>query len=337
MLAGRRGFYRDGKEVIKTPLLLPSFSSKRVPQIKEVIQGTSERIGVPCLISAYDLYHQIIEGPFSFAEALFIDSGGFEASKELEFSDFGLVPHEPLEWDEAKYSYVVNGWKSATETVIVSYDHPKERFSTTDQIARADEMIPKRAGIFREILFKPEPVSTDSAPDPLAVTTVNVDAVIANIGEMCRFDAIGFTEKEIGTSLKERIVNIARTRRALIDVGMKSKPIHVFGSLDTICTPLYYIAGADIFDGLTWLKFSYYQGMTIYRQNYAACALGMDFIGGRDLLDLRCHWDNIAYLKDFELRMRRYPTKGSKCLPNNRELQELIAETEKMLGQELGA
>ena len=61
MLAKRRGFYRDGKEVIRTPLLLPSFSSKGFPEVKEIILATSERIEGPCLVSAYDLYHGKIE------------------------------------------------------------------------------------------------------------------------------------------------------------------------------------------------------------------------------------------------------------------------------------
>lgn len=36
MLARRRGFYRDKKEIIRTPLLLPSFSSKGFPKVQSV-------------------------------------------------------------------------------------------------------------------------------------------------------------------------------------------------------------------------------------------------------------------------------------------------------------
>lgn len=300
--------------------MLPSFSSKGVPKIKQVIQGTSERIGVPCLISAYDLYYERIDGPFDFAEALFVDSGGFEASKEIEFSEYGLVPHEPLEWDQAKYGHVVRGWNSATKTVLVSYDHPRERYSTSDQIQRADEMLPTGPRLFRELLLKPEPASIDTDSSAQATKTVNVNAIVSHISEMNKFDAIGVTEKEIGLTLRDRLLNIARIRRAMMQTGMESKPIHIFGSLDTICTPLYYVAGADIFDGLTWLKFSYEAGMTMYRQSYVARTLGMDFVLDRDLVDLQCHWANIAYLKDFEIEMRGYPTKGLTSFKHNHQL-----------------
>ncbi len=47
--------------------------------------------------------------------------------------------------------------------------------------------------------------------------------------------------------------NIAKLRKALDKAGLNI-PLHVFGSLDTVTTPLYFLAGADIFDGLTWLR-----------------------------------------------------------------------------------
>lgn len=324
MLAKRRGFYRDGKEIIRTPLLLPSFSSKGFPEIGRIIRDTSERIASPCLISAYDLYHGTIEGPFSFAEALFVDSGGYEASKDVELSDLGIRPHEPLPWDEAKFKHIIGRLDSSIPTVIISYDHPKERFSTEDQIARADAMIPKNSGCFREILFKPERPPIDRAYDLGAKDRVNVDAIIANIHEMRRFDAMGVTEKEIGRTLKERTTNISRIRRALNRGGMDSTPIHIFGSLDTMATPLYYVAGADVFDGLTWLRFSYYQGMTVYRQNYSTFVdPEMDW----EILELKCSWDNLAYLKDLELELRGYPTKGVSSFRHHRELINGMAES----------
>jgi len=46
-------------------------------------------------------------------------------------------------------------------------------------------------------------------------------------------------------------------------------PIHIFGSLDPLTTILYFLAGAEIFDGLTWLRFGYHAGKTLYYQNYS--------------------------------------------------------------------
>lgn len=331
MLAKRRGFYLDGKEIIRTPLLLPSFSSKGFPEVQEIIEATSDVIDGPCLISAYDLHHRSIKGPFDFAQALFIDSGGYEASKDVELSDLRTTPHTPAEWSPSNFASIIDTWPTSTPTVLISYDHPHDRLPTRKQIERADSMLPKRLNTFREILFKPEMVATGKPSEPAEVTRVNVDAIIANIGMMTRFDALGITEKEIGGNLKERMVNIARIRRALNAVKLELMPIHVFGSLDTVTTPLYYLAGADVFDGLTWLRFAYYKGMTIYRQNYAAVELGIDMKA--QLVDAKCCFDNYRYMKGLEAEMRGFIKDGFTSFEHHRPLLEracraVLEETE---------
>ena len=264
MLAKRRGFYRDGKEVIRTPLLLPSFSSKGFPEIQNIIDATQEVIDGEILLSAYDIHHRNLVGQFDFAEAIFLDSGGYEASTDVELSEIRKLDHVPNSWSLEDYLALVNAWDSARPTVIVSYDHPKERVDTAEQIKRAYETIPKRQNIFREILFKPEAGES---------VEVNIAAIVDSVHALAGFDAIGITEKEIGVTQQVRMANIARIRKALNVAGLGDKPIHVFGSLDTISTPLYFVAGADIFDGLTWLRFAYHEGMTIYRENYAGSAV----------------------------------------------------------------
>jgi hypothetical protein len=97
--------------------------------------------------------------------------------------------------------------------------------------------------------------------------------------------------------------NIARLRRALHKIGLET-PIHVFGSLDTVTTPLYFLAGADIFDGLTWLRFAFHEGHTLYKQNYGALKLGVGTPA--HVVDGRCWNNNYYYMKDMELEMRRY-------------------------------
>ncbi len=97
--------------------------------------------------------------------------------------------------------------------------------------------------------------------------------------------------------------NIATLRMALDKAGMDT-PIHIFGSLDTVTTPMYFLAGADVFDGLTWLRFAYREGYTIYKHNYGALKLGI-----REksyMVDARCWFDNYAYLGEMELEMRRF-------------------------------
>jgi hypothetical protein len=40
------------------------------------------------------------------------------------------------------------------------------------------------------------------------------------------------------------------------------------GSLDALTNTLYFLAGAEIFDGLTRVRFGYHDGRSMYAQNY---------------------------------------------------------------------
>jgi hypothetical protein len=300
MLAKRRGFYSEGKEVIRTPLLLPSFSSKGFPNIKTILKATEEVIDGEILISAYDVHHRAIEGPFDFAQAIFLDSGGYEASKDVELSDTRANDYQPAPWSMDDYQAIISGWKSTRPTVIVSYDHPKDRVPVPEQIKRAEQTLPLGPMLFREILFKPDSEEADDTA---------IDSILQNIYQVARFDAIGVTEKEIGATQQNRMANIARIRKALNSAGLGDKPIHVFGSLDTISTPLYFVAGADIFDGLTWLRFAYHEGMTIYRQNFAALRFGTQIKS--ILVEPRCAFENYYYMKKMQLEMRNFLTSQS--------------------------
>jgi hypothetical protein len=97
--------------------------------------------------------------------------------------------------------------------------------------------------------------------------------------------------------------NIAKLRQTLDEAGIKV-PIHVFGSLDTVTTPLYFLAGADIFDGLTWLRFAFHDGQTLYKQNYGALHLGVKTPA--HVIDGRCWNNNFYYITELELEMRRF-------------------------------
>lgn len=294
MLAKRRAIFLNGQEIERTPLLVPSFSSKGFPDADKIVKYSAELIDGVTLVSAYDLHYNKITPPFDFPSLIFLDSGGYEASRDADLSDFGDKEHTPLEWTQAMHETQIAAWKPSVPSVIISYDHPKERLSIKDQIARATSMAPGRKEFAREILLKPE------TGDQILL---QIDNIVANIHGLADFDIIGVTEKEVGNSIFDRMRNIAEIRRALDKAGLET-PIHVFGSLDTITTPLYFLAGADIFDGLTWLRFSFHEGQTIYKQNYGALKLGVRTKA--HMIDGRCWNENYYYMKDMELEMRRY-------------------------------
>src|SRR5262249_35869569 len=54
--------------------------------------------------------------------------------------------------------------------------------------------------------------------------------------------------------------------RLALDENKMAVPIHVWGGLDPILTPLYFFAGAEIFDGVSWLRYAFVDGVAINRE-----------------------------------------------------------------------
>ena len=295
-LAKRRVISLAGSEVQRTPLLIPSFSSKGFPDVKKTVEYCSELIDGPTLVSAYDLHYGHIAPPFEFASTIFLDSGGYEASKDTELSDFGAIEHKPKVWTQEMHEEELSKWAATVPSVFISYDHPKHRLPIEGQIARANAMAPGRSNFVREILIKPEKKTH---------TLLNVKSIVNNIHALGTFGVIGITEKEIGNSILDRMKNIALIRKELTKASFDT-PIHVFGSLDTISTPLYFLAGADIFDGLTWLRFAFMEGKTVYKHNFGALQLGVSTKA--HLVDARCWHANYYYMTDMELELKRFLT-----------------------------
>lgn len=263
MLAKKRKLYLKGNPVARTPLLVPSFSSKTVHQIKnfpKLIKLMAEVITGAILISAYDIYYQYIKLPITFPELIFIDSGGYECTRDVEFSSLEHPDYKPKEWDENIHRSVIDNWHSEIPTVVISYDHPERRISLKEQIANANVLFANRDEIIKGIIIKPETKSQ---------YYIQLNSVIDNIRLLSNFDIIGFAEKELGNSIFRRMVNIGLIRKALQEAELGCS-IQIFGSLDPVTTPLYFLAGADIFDGLTWLRFSFFRGLTAYKASSGA-------------------------------------------------------------------
>jgi hypothetical protein len=214
-----------------------------------------EYISDEILISAYDIHYGNLNGPFDFASVIFLDSGGYEASKETELSDTYESDYAGKRWSVEKHNEVLSGWKSASPTVFVSYDHPDDRVSTAHQISRAKVMPLPQGNCARALLIKPESLSSKR---------LHLDNILRHVKQMTGFAVVGVTEKEIGNSMLSRMINVAKLRKEL-DAHHPGIPLHIFGSLDTISTYLYFLAGADIFDGLTWLRYAFSDGDTVYR------------------------------------------------------------------------
>lgn len=284
---------------VRTPLLIPSFSSKALVDIRPVFEALQASITESLLISAYDIFYDRINAPTSpFAEVLFIDSGGYEISKDYDIMDPMYPSPEAHSWSIGQYIDVLNTFNPVMPTFITSFDHPDLRQSLPQQIESALELFKEFPGLGRELLVKPE--TKDQK-------LVQISSVVSQVPRFSEFDAVGITETELGGTLLDRMANIARVRRAMDEEHVK-KPLHIFGSLDPVCTPLYFLAGADIFDGLTWIRFSYMDDMAVYHRNRGPLEFGPKERENRALM--RSYDSNLHYLTRLTERMQRYLVDG---------------------------
>jgi hypothetical protein len=302
MLAKRRTLHLKNGARLETPLLLPSFSSKTFQdeKVSKIVEYASGTITDEILVSIYDLHYGYLRSTqLTFASAIFLDSGGFEASEDVDLSDSGKKPHKPRPWKIKQFHETLRDrWDFKKPTVLVSYDAPRAKRSVERQIERGRATFARYPEANSTLLLK-----TESNREPY----LNMNAIIASRHKLADFDVIGVTEKELGQSTLERMLNIARLRVALNAADI-NPPIHVFGSLDTVSTPLYFFAGADIFDGLTWLRYAFHEGKTIYKHNYGSMELGIEFEDFR--VNGKVWNDNYFYMRKLKRDMARFLLKN---------------------------
>jgi hypothetical protein len=154
----------------------------------------------------------------------------------------------------------------------------------------------------KSFLLKPETTTASTLRDVLPV-------VLNDIQLLETFDVIGVTEWELGTTMLDRMVNIASLRKSMDEAGQQRIPLHVFGALDPLSTILYFLCGAEIFDGLTWLRYAYDHGECVYRHNHSALNFTLDT---RDeLARSRILVNNYYYLRNLEGELRAFCSTGA--------------------------
>jgi len=275
-------------------MLVPSLSSRANIDIKKTLEVISEVVNGPLLISAYDFKYTKQFPGITFPDLIFFDSGGYEFVKDKDVSDIGLYKPDPHSWTRELHIKCVKKWSSNIPTVVISYDHPKERISMEQQISKANELFQMKEDVMKEILIKPETQNSRK---------VDISHLMEISHKLSDFDIIGFTEKELGSSILDRMVNISKIRLNFESKGI-DKPIHIFGSLDTVTTPLYYISGADIFDGLSWLRFVFHNGDTLYIDSHGPRKEGIHETMNK--IWITSIYNNYTYLTRMKLNLGRF-------------------------------
>lgn len=250
------------------PLFVPSFSSKGNLFLYQsngkyqsdnysLLQALDVRVSKSYLISAYDIYYDYMpQDPNDWPETeyLFIDSGGYEIGDSFDLSERNKFNYQVLPWDRDKmkeiYCRVVDCPKFKNTSIILSsYDTTG---SVELQLAEALSLVKEFPNAVIDFIVK---------------GCNSVEDVLSNISEFKSFlesvFIIGFTEKELGYTIRDRLLNLIKVKRQLDAYGWKGN-IHVFGGLEPNLAKLYYIAGADIFDGLSWQRIFYRNSASLY-------------------------------------------------------------------------
>ncbi len=291
---------------IKTPLLVPSFSSKGFgfgrtgqSEIRDIFKNTAELLTETMLVSAYDIFYGHLPKPDRFVctpSITFVDSGGYEASTHYDFSAIYKYAHLVQKWDLRRFKNILDSWPDRIPAVFVSFDKATAGQSVAAQIREARSLFRRYPRHLHNFLLKPSKGSRG-----LLINTIKAAQPI--LKDLAPFHVIGVTEKELGDSMLDRMEALATLRSSLDSAGVSS-PIQVFGALDPLSSSLYLLAGAEIFDGLTWLRFAYCEGQLLYSHNYGVLRTGLD--GKYDFIQSKILSDNYNELRKLQLSFRDF-------------------------------
>jgi hypothetical protein len=277
MLTRERTLTHPKGGTVDLPLLVPSFSSKgftffkndttktkhEYSEVTHALENLSTYIKESILVSAYDLYHGHYRQPVSRLKNIalvFIDSGFYELSPTFDSTEPKHFPHVVKSFTEEDYcSEVSKLSKHALPLVITNYDWSSQGRPFAEQIQHAQSFFSSHPGYLTDFILK---------PDKAKGVVIDIDALVPHLAKLKAFDVIGVPEQELGKNLIDRLRRLAQLRSEMNKRHM-SAPIHVWGGIDPIMTPLYFFAGADIFDGISWMRYSYHKGFAVNRQCFA--------------------------------------------------------------------
>ena len=310
MLARSSNLRHPSGVTLRTPLLVPSFSSrglgfnsKGISEIRDVFLNTAEILTESMLVSAYDIKYKHLPNPSKFPCApslTIVDSGGYETGMDYDFSAVYQYEYKSRKWDQETYATVLDDWPERVPAAFVSFDKGSAGNGIDRQIAEANKLLSRYPDQLHTFLLKP----TRRCNGLLKNT---VDIAQPHLRKMAAFGIIGVAEKELGRRMLDRMETIAKFRRGLDGAGVTA-PIQVFGALDPLSSTLYCLAGAEIFDGLTWLRFCYKDGQCVYTHNYGVLHIGLD--QDDDFVRSKGFSDNYSYLRDLQLCLRNFAVDG---------------------------
>jgi hypothetical protein len=311
---------RLGGTSVPGPLLVPSVSSKgfgmsgHVSEAGLMVASVAQDLTEALLISAYDLAHDLLPDSqtflgsahrntvFASPELLLVDSGGYELNRvEFEGGQTHRDERTPRLFSRDDFETLADRLPADRELLVVSYDEPvlladpsSVRGSYSQQREAAQAFFAARPHLRSDFLIKPEGRSP----------YLNVRALTIEAENLRAFDVVGVTEKELGRTLLDRLVALAGLRDLLDRSGCEERPIHVFGCLDPVLTPLYFMAGGEIFDGLSWLRYAFLEDVSVHPDQYALLVGAIE--EGEAARELRRLMSNVAHIRSMQRSLARW-------------------------------
>ena len=229
---------------VGTPLIAPSFSSRGFPYLSDIWEEFRHKLYGVCLVSAFDVAGgRIPEGVSDMVNVVIVDSGLYETNKSWIESGDRHAPPSATKWTRKQYHETVKLIGDGGNAMLINFDHVG---ALEDQIDRASTDFSLAPHAASDFLVKP----TD------ATEWVNIPKLSQHLEALKQFDAIGITARESGGSFLRRCSSIVTLRELLNDAGLDT-PIHVFGAINPYEVLAYFFCGADIFDGLNWLRLAF--------------------------------------------------------------------------------
>jgi hypothetical protein len=240
-------------------------------------------------------------------QLIIVDSGGYETLVDEEGKlRGGNTDHASFPWSPSLHAETLATIDVTIPVVAVSYDRPE--LVIGDQIVAA--LAAKDSRLGSGFLLKPRNGER-----------LTIESIAGHAAMLGHFDIVGVTEKEAGMTFFERLTFVARLR-VLLDLNGVNKPVHVFGGLDPFMTPLYFLAGADIVDGLTWLRMAFTDAGARYLPAYAALT---DPTAPLEEIEWRIRRTNFSRLVDMQTAIRRFLHSGDyNMLTRSSELSAAI-------------
>ena len=281
---------------VRTPLIAPSFSSRGFPYVSDIWEEFRYKLFGVCLVSAYDVAAgRIPAGVAEMVNVVIVDSGRYETNKGWNDSGDLYTPSSAPDWTREQYHEAVKSIDERGNTVLVNFDQVG---TLEDQIARALEDFSLATCAASDFLVKP------SGPSEL----VNVPKLNQHLEVLKRFGVVGITAREAGNSFLKRCSSIVMLRDILNDAGLET-PIHVFGAINPYEVLAYFFCGADIFDGLNWLRLAFRNSGSVPIDETATEDMKWNLMGW-DLQAVQCTY-NLTLLFRLQEAMREYAASGA--------------------------